>query len=230
LLRACGFDLNRDAFNRFYILSRKETGVHFTNEEAAYLKQLILVAGNQHALKDAVLNKVVRASDIALAAGHLVHAKNGLTVERLAQAIANREQVLLKRYHSIHSETITDRLVEPFGFTENYHMLMAFEVESKRNKTFHIDRITEVTFCAKTFSFEELHEQQIPDAFGFSARADGKKFPVDAKLSLKGFLLLKNEYPMALPFVKHNAQQNVYELKMEVNNLAPVERFLKGLD
>lgn len=229
LLRACGFDLNRDAFNRFHIQSPKETGVHFTNEEAAYLKQLILVAGNQHALKDAVLSKVLCASDITLAAGHLVHAKNGLTVERLAQAIANKEQVLLKRYHSIHSETITDRLVEPFGFTDNYHTVMAFEVASKTNKTFHIDRITEVAFCDKPFAFEALHEQQIPDAFGFSARADGKKFPVDVSLSLKGYLLLKNEYPMTLPYIKHNAHQNTYVLKMEVNDLAPVERFLKGL-
>lgn len=209
---------------------KKETGVHFTNEEAAYLKQLILVAGNQHALKDAVLSKVLRASDINLAAGHLVHAKNGLTVERLAQAIANKEQVLLKRYHSIHSETITDRWVEPFGFTENYNTVMAFEVASKTNKTFHIDRITEVAFCDKPFAFEALHEQQIPDAFGFSARADGKKFPVDVSLSLKGYLLLKNEYPMTLPYIKHNAQQNTYALKMEVNDLAPVERFLKGLE
>jgi len=230
LLRACGFDLNRDTFNRFSIHTNKQQGVQFSNEEAAYLKQLVVSAGNQHALKDAVLSKLYASSELAIVAGHLVNAKNGLVVERLAQAIANKEQVILKKYQSIHSETITDRLVEPFGFTDNYHTVMAFEVDTLKNKTFHIERIAEIVFYDTPNAFEHLHEQQVLDAFGFSARADGKTFPVAVTLSLKAYLLLKNEYPLTIPFIKHNAKADNYELKITVNDLAPVERFLKGLD
>ena len=230
LIRACGFDLQRDQYNRFFITTDTNNGIRFTTEEAEYLKELVLTAGKRNKLKDAVLGKIYLASELTIVAEHLVNAKNGRIVEQLAQAIADKQQIILKRYHSINTETISDRLVEPFGFTENYHTVMAFEVETQLNKTFHIERITEVSFCANAFAFKALHEKQIPDAFGFSARADGNKFPVDLSLSLKGYLLLKNEYPMTLPFIKYNSHQKMYELKMDVNDLAPVERFLKGLE
>jgi hypothetical protein len=49
------------------------------------------------------------------------------------------------------------------------------------------------------------------------------------ELPLKQYLLLKNDFPMTPPLFKFNAKKEVYELKIEVNNLAPVERFLRGL-
>lgn len=143
-------------------------------------------------------------SDIKIAASHLVNAKNGQIVERLAQAIANKEQVILKRYHSINSETISDRLVEPFGFTDNYHTVMAFEVASAKNKTYHLDRITAIEFNNRGFTFEVKHEHQIPDAFGFSFQ--GEKHDVELDLTLKAYLLLKEEYPLTIPNVKYNSK------------------------
>jgi len=56
----------------------------------------------------------------------------------------NKEQVLLKKYQSINSESITDRIVEPFGFTENYQTVMAYEPATQKNKTYNIDRIGSV--------------------------------------------------------------------------------------
>lgn len=229
LLRACGFDVNKDAFNRFSIPNEASKGLLFTNEEAAFVKQLVLTAGQDHALKDAVLGKLYASSDLAIVAGHLVHAKNGKTVEMLAHAIAHKQQVVLKKYQSIHTETITDRFVEPFGFTDNYNTVMAFEAASMKNKTFHIARIASVVLTEKPFAMADLHEQQIPDAFGFSARTDGQTFPISVKLSLKAYLLLKNEYPLTIPYVTFHTKENVYELKMEVNDRTPVERFLKGI-
>jgi proteasome accessory factor C len=227
LVRECGFDLHRDKFNRFFIHNDSTSGIRFTTEEAEYLKQLVLTSGKRNKLKDAVLSKIYLASDVAIVAGHLVNARNGRIVERLAQAIANKEQVTLKRYHSINSETISDRLVEPFGFTDNYHTVMAFEVASAKNKTYHLDRITAVEFNNRPFCSEEKHEQQIPDAFGFSFQ--GERHQVELDLSLKAYLLLKDEYPLTIPYVKYNTNKDCYELKIEVNNLKPIQRFMRGL-
>lgn len=152
--------------------------------------------------------------------------KNGQIVERLAQAIANKEQVILKRYHSINSETISDRLIEPFGFTDNYHTLMAFEVASAKNKTYHLDRITAIEFNKRGFTFEEKHEKKIPDAFGFSFQ--GEKHDLELDLSLKAYLLLKDEYPLTIPYVIYNSKKDLYEIKIQVNDLKPIERFVRG--
>ena len=227
LIRECGFDLQRDKYTRFFIHNNTAQGIRFSTEEAEYLKQLVLTSGKRNKLKDAVLSKIYLASDVNIVAGHLVNAKNGRIVERLAQAIADKEQVILKRYHSINSETISDRLVEPFGFTDNYHTVMAFEVTSAKNKTYHLDRITAVEFNNRGFMFEDKHEHQIPDAFGFSFK--GEQHDIELELSLKAYLLLKDEYPLTIPYIKFNPKSDLYELKIQVNDLKPIQRFMRGI-
>ncbi|MEY2792285.1 MAG: hypothetical protein RJA76_277 [Bacteroidota bacterium] len=227
LIRECGFDLQRDKYSRFFIHGENAQGVRFSSEEAEYLKELVLTTGKRNKLKDSVLSKIYLGSDINIVAGHLVNAKNGRIVERLAQAIADKEQVILKRYHSINSESISDRLVEPFGFTDNYHTVMAFEVATEKNKTYHLDRITAIELVEKPFAFEDKHEQQIPDAFGFSF--SGKKQNIDIELTLKEYLLLKDEYPLTIPFIKYNPVSKNYRLLITVNDSRPIERFIKGL-
>ncbi len=227
LIRECGFDLQRDKLFRFFPVSDQRTALHFTEEEALFLRQLVLIHGKRNKLRDGILSKIYIASEIQLVGEHLLQAKNGRIVERLAQAIATKEQVVLKRYHSINSESISDRLVEPFGFTDNYHTVMAFEIASQQNKTFNLDRITTVELTGKPFSFEQKHEKQTPDAFGFSE--NGKKTFIEIDLSLKASLLLKNAYPLTTPFITFNAKKDCYELKIEVNDTQPIELFLKGI-
>ena len=228
LVKECGFDLQRDKINRFFIVNDRSNGVRFTPEEADYLKQLVLTNGKKSKLKDAVLSKIYLSSDAAIVGGHLINVKNGKIVERLSLAIANKEQVILKKYQSINSETISDRVVEPFGFTDNYCTVMAYEPESLKNKTYNIDRIVAVEFNNQNCIFESEYEQQIPDAFGFAF--SGVKHPVHLKLPLKQYLLLKNDFPMTSPHFKFNAKKDIYELNIEVNDLTPVERFLRGMD
>lgn len=228
LIRECGFDLQRDEFNRFFIVDERSNGVRFSDEEANLLNQLILTFAKEHKLKDSILTKIYLGSEIPIVASHLVNAKNSKVIEKLALAISNNEQVYLKKYQSINSETITDRLVEPFGFTENYTTVMAYEIASQKNKTFHIDRIGYVDFTGKSFQHSEQFEKQIPDVFGFSF--SGETFPIQLELDLKQVLLLKEQYPLTAPFIHYNTKKNCYELKAQVNDLKPIERFMRGLD
>ncbi len=228
LVKECGFDLQQDKINRFFIVNDRSNGVRFTPEEADYLKQLVLTNGKKSKLKDAVLSKIYLSSDTTIVAGHLINVKNGKIVEKLSNAIANKEQVILKKYQSINSETISDRVVEPFGFTDNYCTVMAYEPASLKNKTYNIDRIAAVEFNNHSCCFESEYKQQISDAFGFAF--SGVKHPVHIELPLKQYLLLKNDFPMTAPYFKFNAKKDLYELNIEVNDLTPVERFLRGMD
>lgn len=221
LLRECGFDLHKDHNQRYYIEQQPSDGIYFTPEEAQLLKSLVLSTGKSSKLKDSLLSKIYMGSELPMVATHLLHAKNGKAVERLTKAMMNKEQVLLKKYQSINSESISDRLVEPFGFTENYHTVMAFEPSTQKNKTYNIDRIGSVEYTGTLFKYETLHEQQIPDVFGFAF--SGKKYPLRLELSFKEFLLLKDRYPLIAPFTSYHPKLDRYVLEVEVNDLRPVE-------
>jgi predicted DNA-binding transcriptional regulator YafY len=227
LIRECGFDLQRDEHNRFYIVDERTNGVRFTQEEAQLLKELILKHSKQNKLKDSLLTKIYLSSEIQMVASHLVNAKNGKVIERLALSMGNKEQVILRKYQSINSETISDRLVEPFGFTDNYQTVMAYEIDSKKNKTFNIDRITYVDFTGKPFKNSKKFKKQVPDVFGFSY--SGKTHSIDLELSLKDVLLLKDQYPQTTPFIHYNHIKNTYQLKVQVNDMKPIERFMRGI-
>lgn len=221
LLKECGFNVSKDANNRYHIENDMTDTVRFSNEEALFLKRLVLSTGKQSKLKDSVLSKIYLKSDLPLVSSHLLMAKNGKTVERLTKAMMNKEQVLLKKYQSINSESITDRIVEPFGFTENYQTVMAYEPATQKNKTYNIDRIGSVEPLGISFQYESQHEQQVPDVFGFAF--SGKKHQLNLHLTLKEFLLLNDRYPLIAPFTKYLPKIDRYILDVEVNDLRPVE-------
>jgi predicted DNA-binding transcriptional regulator YafY len=227
LIRECGFDLQRDDHNRYFIVDERSSGVRFSQEEAKLLKELVLTHANQNKLKDSLLTKIYLGSEIQMVASHLVHAKNGKMIERLALSMGNKEQVILRKYQSINSETISDRLVEPFGFTDNYQTIMAYEIDSKKNKTFNIDRIAYIDFTGKPFKNSKKFQNQVPDVFGFSY--SGKTHSIDLELGLKDVLLLKDQYPETSPFIHYNHRKNIYRLKVQVNDLKPIDRFMRGM-
>ncbi|HAH54273.1 MAG TPA: hypothetical protein DCM02_03035 [Flavobacterium sp.] len=202
--------------------------IDFTNEEASLLKELLLSSGTKSKLKDALLRKIYLKSEIVIQGNHLLNAHLGKIVTDLSKAISENKQVVLKKYHSANSNTITDRLVEPINFTDNYTSLCAYEIETGENKYFNIERITDVDVLQKLYEFESKHQLDKLDAFGFSSR-NGLPFYIDIRLNLRAYMILKQEYPMITPYVKKEAKTSNYRLKLEVNNPKPVIRFVLGL-
>jgi proteasome accessory factor C len=229
LVKELGFDLQRDSHNRFFIVSEENSEtIDFTNEEASLLRELLLSSGTKSNLKDALLRKIYLKSEIVIQGNHLLNAHLGKIVSDLSKAITEHKQVILKKYQSANSNTITDRLLEPISFTDNYTSLCAFEVETEKNKFFNIERITEVEILQKQNEFENQHQLDSPDAFGFTA-LNGLPFEIDIRLNLRAYVLLKQEYPMVVPFVKQEPKTSDYRLKISINNPKPVVRFVLGL-
>jgi len=229
LVKELGFDLQRDTHNRYFIVSEENNETtDFTTEEASLLRELLLSSGTKSLLKDALLKKIYLKSEIVIQGNHLLNAHLGKIVSDLSKAITENKQVVLKKYQSANSNAITDRLVEPISFTDNYTSLCAFEVETAKNKYFNIERITEVEVLQKQNEFESQHQLDAPDAFGFTAM-NSLPFDIDIRLNLRAFVLLKQDYPMVVPFVKQESKTNTYRLKMSINNPKPVIRFVLGL-
>ncbi len=66
------------------------------------------------------------------------------------------------------------------------------------------------------------------DAFGFS-KLNGERFQVELSLTLKAYILLKEEYPKIEKYIKKDRTSDIYNLKIEVNNPKPITRFILGL-
>jgi predicted DNA-binding transcriptional regulator YafY len=228
LIKELGFDLQRDSFNRYFIVSDSENlETEFTSEEAHFLKELVLTAGKNNKLKDALLKKIYFKSEIAIHGNHILKAHLGKIVEKLSGAIQNEKRVILKDYHSANSQKISDRLVEPITFSDNYISLIAFEVETGENKYFNIERITDILELNTNQEFQENHKNDKPDIFGFS-ELNGEKFEVELRLTLRAYLILKEEYPLVQPYVKKESNKETYLLKCKVNNPKAITRFILG--
>lgn len=226
LLEELGFAVHRDASNRVFIESNTndQADFQFTGEEAKYLHDLVVSAGKKHKLSDSVLQKLYVNSDVQVGSNQLLKARLGSLVQKLSDAIQQKKQVTLKKYHSVNSNDINDRLVEPIRFTDNYHNLVAFEVATGRNKYFNIERITDVAISRIGFKHAKNHTYNPQDVFGFSD--NGKKYDVDLQLSLRASVILREEYPQTAPLIKKEKRQ--YRFRATVHDLKPVTRFVIG--
>jgi predicted DNA-binding transcriptional regulator YafY len=229
LIKELGFDLKRDHNNRFFIFGEVVGDeINFTNEEALLLKELLLSSGNKSKLKDSLLKKIYLKSEIVIQGNHLLNAHLGKIVSDLSSAILEKKQVILKKYHSANSNTISDRLVEPSNFTDNFVSLCAYEIETKENKYFNIERISEVIITDFFIENEDNHSLDELDVFGFSPK-NGISFDIEIILNLRAYMILKQDYPKVITFVKLEHKTSNYRLKLTINNPKPVIRFVLGL-
>lgn len=228
LIKELGFELQRDHNNRFFIINADEVEHYsFSNDEVNLLKELLLSVGKDSKLKDSILKKIYFKSEIAIHGNHILKAHLGKIVEKLRNSIKDEKRVILKDYHSANSQKISDRLVEPITFSDNYNSLIAFEVETSENKYFNIERITDVIELKTVQEFKEKHKKDKLDIFGFS-ELNGEKFEVELRLTLRAYLILKEEYPLVNPHVKKEPNKETYLLKCSVNNPKAITRFILG--
>jgi predicted DNA-binding transcriptional regulator YafY len=228
LMSEIGFDIQKDKNNKYFI-SIDDDGAdeYFTLEEATLIKELLLSTAKNSALKDGILKKIFVKSEIDLEANHIINANNSRLVAQLNKAIEQKKQVELQRYFSANSNNISNRIIEPIKFTNNYQMLCAYEIASNKNKFFSIERIGSVMVTDKNFEHVEAHRFEEPDAFGF-VNIDDQKLKVDLLLNLRAYVILKQEYPMVVPYIKIDNKNKTYRLTIEVNNLKPITRFVLG--
>jgi predicted DNA-binding transcriptional regulator YafY len=229
LLDEIGFKLNKDKKGHYMIHDEGAEGsiVPFTHEEVQMLKQMIMTVASDHPLRDGLLKKVYLTSEAQIHASNILKARLSKIVTNLSAGMQTGKQVILKNYHSLNSGHIGDRLIEPVRFTVNYKSIAAYEVKSGKNKLFRLDRIGDVEVTDKTFRYRVSHEYKPQDVFGFTLGS--KRIKVDLLLSMKAFLLLREEYPMTEPFMEYDAVRQSYRLVVEVSDMKAITRFVLGL-
>lgn len=230
LLQEIGFKIEKDDNKRYFINTNNLIEVTtFTEEETNYLAAALMTHGSNPSMSKAILKKVAVRSDVQLAAELMGNAHLTKIIEDINEAIVTKKQVILRKYQSLNSQTISDRLVEPISIDANYRTITAFEVASKLNKTFVVERIKEVSFTPTKFKHEKRHLVVEKDVFGFSMRPDLKVFPIHIQLSLKAKILLTEEYPETAKYIKKLNKEEKYVFEYAANDLRPIQRFINGL-
>lgn len=226
LLKQLGFDIQKEEHNKFFILSDIQTD-GFTPEETSYMVQMIKTVGKESKLKDSVLKKIYLKSEVSEQANLILKAHLSKLVEKINFAINNNKKVILVKYHSVNSNHISDRLVEPFQFTENYNSICAFEINSKQNKYFNLERIIDVEVLDELQENKALFEFETTDVFGFTER-NGKKFEVELQLSLRAYILFKESNSALEKYITKIKDTDLYLLRININNPKPIVSLIRG--
>lgn len=112
--------------------------------------------------------------------------------ELLRQAIEKKRKVLLPSYFSPHSQTTSDRVVEPYKFLLNNLEIRCYEDASDKCKTFKISRIQKtVQLLSEKWEHEKQHTNLYTDLWGFSDETTKR---VKLKLGYLSARLLMEEY------------------------------------
>ena len=168
--------------------------IHFTDEEAHIVNQLIEALDNTNALKQNLRKKLTAVYNCTSLAECVVEGHNAINVNHLAEAISGRRQVVLKDYASSHTGVVRDRVVEPFGFTTNYVQVWCYEPESGLNKLFNTARIGSVEVLGEGWKNESDHHEGYIDIFRITGFEQKR---VQLELGVMAHNLLVEEYPLA---------------------------------
>ena len=227
LLEGLGYDIECDFQSRYFIPEADPRQPNqFTAEESRLVQQLLAAVPASHPLLHSIKKKVYQTSELTPLVEDLVDLHRAQLVQALARAIAEQRQVRLLQYHSANSSQVSDRLVEPMSFSENYTQLEAYEPESGIFKTFKLQRMEQVELLDTKIQTDPDTQPNRSDAFGFS----GEPFEVVLHLSLRAYRLLIEEFPVLRPYAVAQVHDRFpYRFEGHVNSEVGLGRFILGL-
>jgi predicted DNA-binding transcriptional regulator YafY len=200
--------------------------VHFNHEEAFILRKAIDSITGENMLKQNLKKKLYSIYNFPELVEITVKPELGENVHCIIEAIHDEKAVRLAGYHSANSNTISDRVVEPYQFTTNYAQVWAYDLSDRQCKLFSVARITEVQLLEQPWQHKKHHVAAGLDVFRNSGfRPVGK---VLLQLNIRAVSLLTEEYPLAEKHLSANDDfSSMFEA--EVYNFEGPARFVLGL-
>lgn len=199
--------------------------VHFTDEEAHIVNQLIEGLDDTNMLKQNLRKKLSSVYNCTSMATSIVKGRNASNVNKILAAIEERKQVLLCDYSSSHTGDVRTRLVEPFGFTTNYVQIWCYEPDSGMNKLFKTSRVGSVEILDKEWESEDKHHEGYIDIFRMTGYEQHR---VMLELGMLSHNLLLEEYPLSERDIKP-LDNGRWLLDTHVCNYLGISRFVIGL-
>lgn len=229
-LRDCGFVVEKhgacyslDKTSPFFTKLIKKA--HFTEDEAIVMRRLLDGADSASMHVEHLRRKLDNLYDLGILENVTVREREAQNVSTLYEAIKQKKAVILRNYSSPHSDSVSNRVVEPYLFLDNNNEVRCYEYKSAMNKTFKISRIEEVMMLSDDWTHEAAHHSVYTDIFMFSGEAT---MPVELRLNRLARNLLLEEYPRAGRYVTPDGPSH-WVLRLDVCSYLGVSRFVLGL-
>lgn len=223
IIRKEGTKYRIDPSSPFFI--EISSRIHFSEEEALTISQVLNSVYSNSVQVRRLREKLAFLYGTDVLAKHGVDNHLAQNISTIFQAISEERVALLKNYHSPSSGTVTDRIVEPYMFLNENSEVRCFEISSKTNKTFKLQRAESVELVDLLWSHKAEYAEFHRDLFGFTGE---EMKPVSLLLGELSTNLLLEEYIDAqrqlspLPDGRHR-------FDTEVCSYVGIGRFVMGL-
>ena len=228
-LETVGYSIDSDPrTGRFFLFGPgRDQPDAFTEEEADLVRQSLAGVAGSNQLLAGIRQKLFLSSTLVPLADGLADIHQSRLIGQLVAAIQQRVQVRLLHYHSANSGTISDRLVEPLAFTDDYATLDAFEPATETIKTFKTKRIGAVELTETPAS--RLSSDTVLDLFGWTGPG---WLSVEMRLANRAYRLLIEEFPAAAPDIEPSTSHDdpfAFTWRGRVRDWRGIGRFVLGL-
>ena len=181
--------------------------------------------GEENALAQRIRYKLNRFYDFHILDNPALRERVAHCVSVLYDAIKRKRVVKIMDYASPHSDTVSDRVVEPFLLLNDNNDVRCYELSSGENKTFKLSRMRDVVLLDLSWSCESKHKWVFTDIFMFSGE---ERLPVAVRLDRLAYQVFVEEYPRAAHAVTQEDAAH-YVLCTEVVSYRGIGRFVLGL-
>lgn len=199
--------------------------LYFSEEEVYLLSRCMDMLDEGNACSNRLKQKLASFLNQDKAIEAYLHKEKSTIVQALRKAQQEKKQILLVNYASGNSQTIKNRLVEPFEFKDDFNLVWAFDKALKQNRQFKVCRIEDILESPLPWEYERQHESKPVDIFRNTGDLNKK---IECTLSLKARNLLVEEYPLDERFLSP-AGINQFLLKAPVAKYEGPGRFALGL-
>lgn len=110
----------------------------------------------------------------------------------LLRAIRNKKQVILRRYQSGNSNSVSDRRVEPYAFTCNNEAILCYDIDKHAIRQFKLSRIEDVKILKTDWAYSEMHDVRRTDIFDWSFT--GEQYHICMHMSIKAISNLREKF------------------------------------
>ena len=199
--------------------------LHFSEEELYILSRSIEQLDTNPASANRLKQKLTSFLNQDQIIESYIQKEKSAIVMALRKACKEKKQILLINYSSGNSQTVKNRLVEPYEFNDDFNLVWAYEPAIRQNRQFKVCRIEDIRDTPLAWEHESSHRSKPVDIFRNSGDLSKE---VEFKLNLKARNLLIEEYPLSERFMTRIGA-NQFVFKATIAKYEGPGRFVLGL-
>ena len=214
-----GLEIDRDTRYRYgFVLNQPLKKVrellYFSEEERVLLHEAIDNLRTTPEKQQQLKQKLHSLYDYSRLGFSFLRKPHLTKVDLLEQAKAEKRQVILEGYRSSHSNTISDRRVEPYHISPAEDTLQSFDAEKRIPRHFRISRIARVRLLDQPWASEGHHNIQRTDPFRI---VNNDQVNVHLRLSVGACNELVERYPITKSYILETTDPNYFDFQCGVN-------------